>query len=95
MAHELLLHLQGQATGSNISGKRITPTLGRTVFLSQQYGTEAGAGGYVDWKKGSVDVVSGTQDYDLNALWSSVSESGNSIEMVFVPSNTIDLAERL
>ena len=76
-----LLHLQGQATGSNISGKRITPTLGRTVFLSQQYGTEAGAGGYVDWKKGSVDVVSGTQDYDLNALWSSVSESGNSIEI--------------
>ena len=76
-----LFHLQGQATGSNISGKRITPTLGRTVFLSQQYGTEAGAGGYVDWKKGSIDVVKGTQDYDLNALWSSVSESGNSIEI--------------
>ena len=73
-----LLHLQGQATGSNISGKRITPTLGRTVFLSQQYGTEAGVGGYVDWKKGSIDVVSGSQDYDLNALWSAVSESGNS-----------------
>ena len=76
-----LFHLQGQATGSNITGKRITPTLGRTVFLSQQYGTEAGAGGYVDWKKGSIDVVKGTQDYDLNALWSSVSESGNSIEI--------------
>ena len=39
-----MLHLQGNATGSNISGKRITPTLGRTVFLSQQYDTEAGAG---------------------------------------------------
>ena len=76
-----LFHLQGQATGSNITGKRITPTLGRTVFLSQQYGTEAGAGGYVDWKKGSIDIVKGTQDYDLNALWSSVSESGNSIEI--------------
>ena len=76
-----LFHLQGQATGSNITGKRITPTLGRTVFLSQQYGTEAGAGGYVDWKKGSIDIVKGTQDYDLNSLWSSVSESGNSIEI--------------
>ena len=76
-----MLHLQGNATGSNISGKRITPTLGRTVFLSQQYGTEAGAGGYVDWKKGSIDVVSGSQEYDLNALWANVSESGNSIEI--------------
>ena len=31
-----MLHLQGNATGSNISGKRITPTLGRTLILSQQ-----------------------------------------------------------
>ena len=76
-----MLHLQGNATGSNISGKRITPTLGRTVFLSQQYGTEAGAGGYVDWKKGSIDVVSGSQEYNLNALWATVSESGASIEV--------------
>ena len=72
-----LLHLQGQSTGSNLTGKRVTPTLGRTVFLSQQYGTEAGAGGYVDWKKGSITVSSGSQDYDLNALYAAVSESGN------------------
>ena len=77
-----LLHLQGQSTGSNLTGKRVTPTLGRTVFLSQQYGTEAGVGGYVDWKKGSVTVVSGSQEYDLNALWAAVSESNSgSIEI--------------
>ena len=63
-----LLHLQGQSTGSNLSGKRVTPTLGRTVFLSQQYGTEAGVGGYVDWKKGSITVTKDVQEYDLNAL---------------------------
>ena len=28
--------------------------MGRTVFLSKQYGTEAGVGGDVDWKKGSI-----------------------------------------
>ena len=72
-----LLHLQGQSTGSSLTGKRVTPTLGRTVFLSQQYGTEAGAGGYVDWKKGSITISSGSQDYDLNALYAAVSESGN------------------
>ena len=76
-----LLHLQGQATGSNITHKRITPTLGRTVYLSQQYGTEAGVGGYVDWKKGSVNVSSSKQEYDLNALYADVSESGASIEI--------------
>ena len=76
-----MLHLQGNATGSNITGKRITPTLGRTVFLSQQYGTEAGAGGFVDWKKGSISVTSGSQEYDLNALYANVSESGASIEV--------------
>jgi len=76
-----MLHLQGQSTGSNLTGKKITPTLGRTVFLSQQYGTEAGVGGFIDWKKGSIDVVSGSQDYDLNALWSTVSESGKAIEV--------------
>ena len=77
-----LLHLQGQSTGSSLTGKRVTPTLGRTVFLSQQYGTEAGVGGYVDWKKGSITVVSGSQEYDLNALYAAVSESNSgSIEI--------------
>ena len=71
-----LLHLQGQSTGSNLSGKRVTPTLGRTVFLSQQYGTEAGVGGYVDWKKGSITVTKDVQEYDLNALYGAASESG-------------------
>ena len=76
-----LLALQGQATGSNVTHKKITPTLGRTVSLAKQYGTEAGVGGNVDWKKGSISVTSGSQEYDLNALFASVSESGNAIEI--------------
>jgi len=76
-----LLHLQGQTTGSNLSGKKVTPTLGRTIFLSQQYGTEAGAGGFVDWKKGSISVTSGSQEYDLNALYGAASESGAAMEI--------------
>ncbi len=76
-----LLHLQGQTTGSNLSGKKVTPTLGRTIFLSQQYGTEAGVGGFVDWKKGSISVSSGSQEYDLNALYGAASESGAAMEI--------------
>ena len=74
-----LLHLTGQATGSNVTHKRVTPTMGRTVFLSKQYGTEAGVGGNVDYKKGRISVVSGSQEYDLNALFADVSESGEFI----------------
>ena len=76
-----LLSLQGQSTSSNLTHKRVTPNLGRSVFLSQAYGTEAGVGGLVEVKSGSVDIVSGSQSYDLNALWADVSESGNSIEL--------------
>jgi len=71
-----LLHLTGQATGSNVTHKRVTPTMGRSVFLSKQYGTEAGVGGNVDWKKGSISVSSGSQEYDLNDLFVDVSGSG-------------------
>ena len=76
-----LLHLTGQATGSNITHKRVTPTLGRSVFLSKQYGTEAGVGGDVPYYSGSISVISGSQTYDLNSLYADVSESGAAIEI--------------
>ena len=50
--------------------------MGETIKLSKQYGTEAGVGGDVDLKKGSIQVTSGSQEYDLNALYADVSESG-------------------
>ena len=76
-----LLQLQGQPTGSNVTHKKVTPTFGRVIQLSEQYGTEATVGGRVDLKKGSITVNSGSQEYDLNALYTSVSESGESIEV--------------
>ena len=64
-----LLTLQGQPISSNVTHKKVTPTLvGRTISLSKQYGTEVGVGGNVDWKKGSISVTSGSQEYDLKAL---------------------------
>ena len=74
-----LLTLQGRATGSSnsLTHKRVTPTMGRTVFLSKQYGTEAGVGGNVDIKKGSITISSGSQEYDLNSLFVDGSGSGS------------------
>ena len=78
-----LLQLKGQSTASNLTHENVTPTLGRTVALSKQYGTEASlpVGGNVDLKKGSITVNSGSQVYDLDALYADVSESGKSIEI--------------
>jgi hypothetical protein len=72
-----LLHLTGQATGSNVTHKRVTPTMGSSVFISRQYGTEARVGGNVDIKKGSISITSGTQEYDLNSLFVDGSGSGS------------------
>jgi len=78
---ENLLSLRGQATGSNVTHKRVTPNFADAIRISEQYGAEADVGGTIDFKSGSIDIASGSQTYDLNKLWSEVSESGESMEV--------------
>ena len=78
---ENLLSLRGQATGSNVTHKRVTPNFADAIRVSEQYGTEAGVGGTVDFKSGSISINSGSQVYDLNTLYADVSESGAAIEV--------------
>ena len=78
---ENLLSLRGQATGSSVTHKRITPNLADAIRISEQYGSEAGVGGTIDFKSGSISINSGSQVYDLNALWATPSESGQAIEI--------------
>ena len=75
-----LLHLTGQTTGSNVTHKRVTPTMGRSVFLSKQYGTEAGVGGDVPYYSGSLSIHSGSQTYDIDKLFTDASV-GEAIEV--------------
>ena len=77
-----MMSLQGISTGSSVSQKLLKSSpLPYIIELSQMYGTEVGAGGQVDFFKGSITLSSGIQDYDLQALWADVSESGNRIEI--------------
>jgi len=78
---ENLLSLRGQATGSNVTHKRVIPTFGNTIRIAEQYGSEAGVGGTIDYKSGSIDITSGSQVYDLDTLYADVSESGQAIEV--------------
>ena len=43
----------------------VIPSLGRIIQMSEQYGVEAGTGGNVDWHKGSINLSSSVQDYNL------------------------------
>ena len=78
---ENLLFLKGNSTSSSYTHVNVSPNLGRNIQISKQYGSEAGVGGDVSYYTGSIDISSGSQTYDLDALWSEVSESGKNIEV--------------
>jgi hypothetical protein len=68
------------AAGADFSETLITPNMGDIIRLSQQYGTEAGVGGNVDYHKGMIALTASVQDYDLNA-WASNEGITGSIEI--------------
>ena len=58
--------LEGTPTGSNFNDKLITPNLGGTINVSEQYGNETeGGGGDYKLSSGSLEVKTGIQKYDL------------------------------
>lgn len=70
--------LQGQRIDDigNLTNRVITGTgLPFLTNLAADYGTEAGTGGKVDWKKAHINIQPHVQDYDLQALVGDVSES--------------------
>jgi hypothetical protein len=72
---------EGNSTGSSFNNQYVQPNLGNTIAIAEQYGTEAGSGGSVNYKTGSIDLVAGQQNYSLSASFAAVSESGNHIEI--------------
>ena len=71
-------------TQVDLSEAVITPNLQPIINLSEQYGTWAGVGGDVDWKKGYVTLTSSIQDYDLNEWAASVGLTGSDVEIMKV-----------
>ncbi len=80
-AKDYMLTLVGTSTNVNLTNRVISPNLGRTITMAKNYGSEAGSGGNVDWKKGYIDLIPGQQTYDLDALWADIHESGSEIEV--------------
>ena len=58
--------LEGTSTGSSLNNSIITPNLGNTINIAEQYGSETdGAGGNYKLEKGTLNVKQGQQSYDL------------------------------
>tara|TARA_R110001592_G_scaffold74278_1_gene226099 strand:- start:1931 stop:3148 length:1218 start_codon:yes stop_codon:yes gene_type:complete len=65
---ENYLTLEGAPSSIEIDESIVTPNLGRIIDYSEQYGTEAGTGGNVPWRKMGVPLSGSVQDYDLDAI---------------------------
>ncbi len=76
---ENISNLQGAPTSSNFT-HTVVSDLGRAIAVSENYGQEAGVGGSVDWKMGSITVSSSQQVYDLNQ-WAADNENNDAIEI--------------
>ena len=63
------------------SANPVTPTLGASVTLSDKYGQQVGLNENFDLKKGYITLSGSKQDYDLQDVWASVSESNKRIEV--------------
>ena len=74
--------LEGNSTGSNYNNQLITPNMGGTINVSEQYGNEVdGAGGDYEIQKGLINVTRGVQKYDL---LTSTSSSLSGSEAVYI-----------
>jgi len=60
-----MLNLYGAQTGSNLTGKKVSPNFGGLTELAEEYGTEAGSGGNITYYTGSISVSKNKQIYDL------------------------------
>ena len=79
-----MLSLEGAPTSSNLNNALITPNMATIIRLSQQYASEAGAGGNVTYYSGSLTLLPGVQEYDLAGWAISQSISGGiEIKSVF------------
>jgi hypothetical protein len=77
--------LQGQPLGVNLSNSSVLGSeIQNVIAISDSYGTLVNVGGNVDVKSGSIDMIAGRQDYDLQAMWGNVSESGEKISITRV-----------
>jgi hypothetical protein len=67
------LALEGSSTGSTLNNIVVSPNLQNTINISETYGAQAGVGGFVNWRSGSIELTANVQVYNLKD-WASGSQ---------------------
>lgn len=82
------LSLEGSPTGSNLNNTLTRPNLGTIIRISEQYGVEAGTGGTVTWRTGSIALQPGVQKYNLStwAISQSIDAGDLEVKRIFYES---------
>ena len=57
--------LEGSSTGSLLNNTVVSPNLQNIINISETYGQQAGVGGFVSWKSGSLQTTGSQQVYDM------------------------------
>ena len=78
---ENMATLDGSPNDNDLNDQYVQPNLGNIIAIAEQYGTEAGTGGNIDYKTGSISVNASQQVYSLDDLWTNDNEAGNNIEI--------------
>jgi len=79
---ENMLNLEGlPITTPPLNNTQITPNMGNVIRISEQYGTEAGVGGNVNWYSGSIILTGSVQDYNLDDWAQANGISGSQLEI--------------
>jgi hypothetical protein len=79
---ENMLNLEGlPITTPVLNNTQITPNMGNIIRISEQYGTETGVGGNVNWYSGSVILTGSVQDYNLDDWAEANGISGSQLEI--------------
>jgi hypothetical protein len=77
------LAMEGNVVDNDITfnNKLVTPNLGTTIRIAENYASEAGVGGYTTYYTGSIEMTASIQDYDLKSWATSQGISGSGIEI--------------
>ncbi len=77
-----MLNIEGLPINTpTLINTQITPNMGNVIRISEQYGTEAGVGGDVNWYSGSIVLTGSVQDYNLDTWAQERGISGSNLEI--------------
>lgn len=77
---ENYINLEGSSNTIPLNDRLIRPSLNNIIEVSKNYGTEAGVNGNITKYSGSIDVIGGVQNYDLNE-WATANNISGGIEI--------------